>query len=120
MKVNQKRDFITFTFKVSASQTLLFDVPVFLFITVIEILGNFMSIEDPTSTVMAKVLEISAVILRMLVAVLTSSFFLLPFFSFSVFLSLLSSFFMLMKFRLDETDLKKFSTFDFVASLTIS
>ena len=52
---------------------LLFEVPVFFFITVMDIFGNFISTDDPMSTVCANVFEISAVIFRMFVAVFLSS-----------------------------------------------
>ena len=97
---------------------LLFEVPVFFFITVMDIFGNFISTDDPMSTVCANVFEISAVIFRMFVAVFLSSW-LCWLDDFSLSFSL-TSFCRLRRFKLEETDLKKVSTFAFVASFTIS
>ena len=87
-----------------------------------EMLGSFMFTSLSISTVNARVLEISSVMFRMLVAVLSFSF------STSFELSILSSslgvflpgFCRLSRFKLVDTDLKKFSTLDFVCSLIIS
>ena len=54
---------------------LLFEVPVFFFMTVMDMFGNFISTDDPISTVIASVLDISAVIFRIFVAVFLSSCF---------------------------------------------
>lgn len=82
--------------------------------------GSLMFTWLSISTVRARVLEISSVIFRMLVAVLS--------FSFSFVLSVLSPSFVfvgsgfcrLSRFKLVDTDLKKSSTLDFVFSLMIS
>ena len=72
---HQKELNIIKTFKESASQILLFEVPVFFFMTVMDMFGNFISTDDPISTVIASVLDISAVIFRIFVAVFLSSCF---------------------------------------------
>ena len=84
-----------------------------------DMLGSLMFTSLSISTVKARVLEISSVIFRMLVAVLSFSFsfsFELSIFSPSL-VAFLPGFGRLSRFKLVDTDLKKSSTLVFVCSL---
>ena len=86
-----------------------------------DMLGSLMFTSLSISTVKARVLEISSVIFRMLVAVLSFSFSFSFSFELSIFspslVAFLPGFGRLSRFKLVDTDLKKSSTLVFVCSL---